>query len=895
MAAWWAFEQKDTGKGFDGGYQAWLKAADATSHLFFAYLRSMSPEGGLTGIDLIPRALQKLLDDTEYPPKPTNLYVSKTNKLVMVVDKVSPTPFALLRRASHFQFRESDVVLSKFSAYDDPVEALTEECHRVLKAVSAANQSQVSSLLHSTSLRDASWSRFEDIGFSNALTDEEAAHERLQPIEKPQGLRSTPASGNDLGRPTTPSWADFLSAGFVDENSNTGMLLPPDQVLPPIEVGNRQRSSQSHHPRLESDRNLEPGELASIAPLNLDDAFWWVWMSSLAPEETVARKSAFGRCAVIEIHISNGQWLVLEEMVAGSAPEPNEGAYIAEKKSFFSWTKRSRTVSRRKTVTGKQGAKPDMAGMADYKSSSATESQAKIQAKALQIRAIQEKGARLSIAEEEEKRRRESEAAAQETRASTIPVQIAGDATSAMKWATTYDKGAVKETYLNNENAGRGTSLTPATSIAASVTPSATSNAPVEKANPPPTVPAKTTPSVAPVPPTPVAKDVKTAVQTPAPAADADKPLPVRKPVPSKDDTNEPAQNVSASAEAKPPATPPKDEKPKAAEKLTVAEPEESVKRASIASSQTTTPSLPSVSSVPQSKPLPASQSTQTIKGKDKGGLRKLFTRKNRNSKLPGSYSTDALAALSQTNEEAPSPAVPAKQADVPVAAPVAKKIEDKAPSAATEESLAKSATEVTNSEVTDESAKPSATPNAEQSKEAESASQAKRVSQFNQGPLTEQPAFAPDSEEDSTASTPTPVANEAKSDATDTPKSSSDVATLVERKPTEENATAGKEAAPATTETPTTGLTNTAGPGVQDRWAQIRKNAANRAAQRQADERSRDGRPKQAEADGDTSGEETIESRVARIKARVAELTGNMEGTAYPNNANAGANAAKQ
>lgn len=25
MAAWWAFEQKDTGKGFDGGYQAWLK------------------------------------------------------------------------------------------------------------------------------------------------------------------------------------------------------------------------------------------------------------------------------------------------------------------------------------------------------------------------------------------------------------------------------------------------------------------------------------------------------------------------------------------------------------------------------------------------------------------------------------------------------------------------------------------------------------------------------------------------------------------------------------------------------------------------------------------------------------------------------------------------------
>lgn len=25
MAAWWTFEHKDTGSGFDGGYRAWLK------------------------------------------------------------------------------------------------------------------------------------------------------------------------------------------------------------------------------------------------------------------------------------------------------------------------------------------------------------------------------------------------------------------------------------------------------------------------------------------------------------------------------------------------------------------------------------------------------------------------------------------------------------------------------------------------------------------------------------------------------------------------------------------------------------------------------------------------------------------------------------------------------
>ncbi|KAI1350810.1 hypothetical protein F5Y01DRAFT_139962 [Xylaria sp. FL0043] len=66
-----------------------------------------------------------------------------------------------------------------------------------------------------------------------------------------------------------------------------------------------------------------------------------------------------------------------------------------------------------------------------------------------------------------------------------------------------------------------------------------------------------------------------------------------------------------------------------------------------------------------------------------------------------------------------------------------------------------------------------------------------------------------------------------------------------------------------------------------QDRWARIRRNAAERAAARQRDEQSR------AECSGttdnkddETGDEETIESRVARIKARVAELTANMEET---------------
>ena len=64
----------------------------------------------------------------------------------------------------------------------------------------------------------------------------------------------------------------------------------------------------------------------------------------------------------------------------------------------------------------------------------------------------------------------------------------------------------------------------------------------------------------------------------------------------------------------------------------------------------------------------------------------------------------------------------------------------------------------------------------------------------------------------------------------------------------------------------------------VLDRWAQIRKNAAERAqriSQEQQSGRSRSQSAKTDADEGDTSGEETIESRVARIKARVAELTG--------------------
>jgi hypothetical protein len=170
-------------------------------------------------------------------------------------------------------------------------------------------------------------------------------------------------------------------------------------------------------------------------------------------------------------------------------------------------------------------------------------------------------------------------------------------------------------------------------------------------------------------------------------------------------------------------------------------------------------------------------------------------------------------------------------------------------------------------------------------------AAEAKReFARFDQGPLEDQPAFAPENDDDGDA-TPPPIARRAPQRAGSSLKSSHEP-------PKEEH------------------LSHSASPGVQDRWAQIRKNAAERAAQyqRPEDERTRSFKDKSAAAgndDEDTSGEESklttnsqaqvcqsmwtglttstaIESRVARIKARVAELTGTMEGVHGPQSAQA-------
>ncbi|KAL8832897.1 MAG: hypothetical protein Q9170_004677 [Blastenia crenularia] len=876
LAGWWAFEQIDNESGFDGGYKSWTRAADATCHLFFAYLRSLSPESvrGINGISALPVSLQTLAEATEYPPEQTSL--NPVSKVVMIVDRVSPTPFALLRRAKHFEYRDDDQALQEFSDYEDPVQALTEECRRVLKCISSTNQSVAATSKASTSLRnpDAEWSRFEDLGFGSFANDSEddlktSALRRNRRAQ--EGLTSAPRSrANDMGRPTTPSWADFLSSGFVDDSLGNGpatLLLPPDKILPPIDAN---RTSSSGSRDADVGVNLEPGELASINTIYFDDVFWWVWISSLGGEEPPERKAVFGRCALLETDIRGGRWLVLEEMVKGAAPEPDMG-YIAEKKSRNPFSKRSRLGLTKTTKKLPPPPKPEpFSGSTQQsplsKGSISDDQHARIQAAAA---ALQRKQKENAISPR--RARAEDGTPGKTTSIFTLQPVIMNEAGPAMKWANTYDKNANRAKYLGDNFAGKGSASDLASTMKGtngSVTPigrreqlpksesygfPSQPNDDKDRALPalPPQSPMPVAPNVPP-PPIPINPVEEPSNQKVAEAADV--PLPAATPGESRAIERKLLPPVQQAAHVPLPATGPMEtDKPLPPPGAVL--PDE--------------PANDDNELSPESK-----KKGRKLTKKDTGGIRGIFGRKKSGPASPTvAQSADsaavaaARAALSGTSPKAnyvapgapsslsrrfsrigkkPSPVV------TPKASPSVSEIhtEEKSPSPPTYQPQPRMADRYDPKHRVVDNYEPQGRFDSQASLNRTS-SEAQRqadeeFNRFDQGPV-DQPALVPaDSSQPSsrpTTRTVTPTEHRLSS------KVSSE---------------SGEDRSPSL---------------AQDRWAQIRKNAADRVAARQSEDQAASiGASRTDDGDGETSGEETIESRVARIKARVAELTGNMQ-----------------
>jgi hypothetical protein len=722
----------------------------------------------------------------------------------MIVDSVSPTPFALLRRANHFQYRDDDRALQDFAEYEDPVKALTDECRRVLRSISSANQSQVSTSKDSTGLSDASWSRFEDIGFSATFDEnDEDDDESNFAKRRPQGLRTTPHSRNmGMGRPTTPSWADFLSSGFVDEANNNPapLLLPPDKILPPIDT--RGRSSQSHRPRLEANRNLEPGELASITRFDLDDSFWWVWISSLAGEEVAERKAAFGRCALVETVIVGGRWLVMEEMVKGAAPTPEEGAYIAEKKSFWGRSKKNKAITRRKS-TGRQALEQNPSLRPAFKTSQSVgvsktslgpDQHARIQAAAIQLQQKQ----RQQEAEQYNSRRGRNDADTYSQKTNSVftlqPV-IMKEASPAMKWANTYDKEAIREAYLANANHGRG--LAEATMQTNGHAKSQDTLRPAQNLQRENSrdrdLPAVPTSSAGPA----VPSKTQSPPFTPSPAPERDEPHLSEKDVEIPQESHPvERQPVVGPRTSSKPQEPPRVEQP---------------------SVELARPSVDQSGSSPESK---AKHNKLKKKDPNSGGFRKMFGRnKNRQSKVP----ENAGEVINGSQNLQPGGSGLGRRfSGLRKKSPVASPVTESAPS---ERRVSEDdTTPVASPQQFERSYDPSVQESLSRvdTNDAHEARQA--FSSFDQGPLEDVPAFVPED---------------------DSPRHSEDDAAVppnISRVRTNDETDLTKEVSP-----------------VGDRWAQIRKNAAERAAQRQSEEQSRGGHSQKTDGDdGETSGEES-------------------------------------
>lgn len=778
---------------------------------------------------------------------------TNTTKVVMIVDSVSPTPFSLLRRAKNFEYRDDDVALQEFAAYEDTVKALTDECRRVLECISSTNQS---TMLSEATTPDPSWSRFEDMGFSGLLDSSASSLNGNSTGGNPRefsSLRSGPRSKTtDYGRPTTPSWADFLSSGFADEGNQTSptTLMLPAQKLPPLGEGARVHSSQSHvRNGLQAEEDLEPGELASINRFDLDETFWWVWMISLASEETTDRKAAFGRCTLIETRIPGAKWLVIEEQVKGASPGPEEGAYIAEKKSKFSFTRRGR-LGRRKSTGKKPSSSKEpynrtTANTPMSKTSIGPDQHAKIQAAAAQL-AQKERDQKDAQQLNQRRARKEETSSIKTNSVLTLQPHLVNEAGPAMKWDKKFgegakDKEALRAQYLGDVNAGKGSkdNLLSTANGRMSPLPPEISNRDLpalpkpEKSSPAPRAASRSpAPIEAAAMPT---AEASSATRVPWPDdSPTPTPIPGEKPFP-------PIESVDPH---------PAMRKPVPERKPVVASP-------SVAQQQPPV-SQPNVrASEDQTQPSDKKTSPNKLKKKE-GGFRKLFGRKKA---VPAAASTtshtrdsedlahhEPIRSESRLEENQPS-----------VRAPSTVQVEEsevRAPSPALERSSAAAAAELDEPRNTSPPVMPGSAAH-----EQQQADQA--FSRFDQGPMEDMPAFVPedDSEDDVAATT-----NAARRQASqrEEPVTPTPPAKHTRDDISEESITVKTDSVPT-----------------QDRWAQIRQNAAARAARLSAEQsrRSRSQSQSQRTDEGETSGEETIESRVARIKARVAELTGNVDG----------------
>lgn len=385
----------------------------------------------------------------------------------MLVESMSSSPFGMLRRAKGLDYGGESFALQSVSCQDNLINALTPECRRVLECISSNSQAAAPEVdIVSGKKLDPSWSQFEDLGFTSLLDGtasvEPEADPRLDQRSEHRNA-SDPRGPHQLGQKTPASWAEFLQSGFADdatERDPATLAFPPEQILPPL-------GSSTTDNLL----NLEPADLRGVNRADLDETFWWVWMTSLSVEEPANRKSVFGRCAFVETDIVGHRWLVFEERKRELPPPPPEPEkeeeveevelpVVVEKKNKFGFGKRTKE---RRVASGKalepvtilpREEEVIVQPEKEINTGPDRAQQEKVQAAAALL--VKQKQDHEKVKELMRRGRTDENADSRTASLVTLQPVIARDAGPALQWARKFDKEVIRARYLGDAYAGRG-------------------------------------------------------------------------------------------------------------------------------------------------------------------------------------------------------------------------------------------------------------------------------------------------------------------------------------------------------------------------------------------------------------------------------------------------------
>ncbi|KAF5096599.1 hypothetical protein D0Z00_002724 [Geotrichum galactomycetum] len=344
LAGAWAFEmvnsQKELPADFATGLSCWSVAAEASYHLFLAFLRSVYPDQNERYLIKFPRVLEQLLLKQAYPPKP--MYKNRlitVPKITLSVGRLSANPFVLLQRISKtIQFEnpamfpsedDFDTLYFLFSDINEIEKRMSPESKRILEEVSKENSifTDNSLFIKDTpelpyDIRARTWSKHYNQAYIDPVTGE--PHRPLTNYVYEDSQREMIMKSSSLPkaqRPVLPYPESPTLDGIKDKPIHIGTWEEVMHYYSKALGDKKKHSGETTKNRRITTDNLTTCTLSKVA---IDDFFVWVWINSISPEQTEISKAQFGRSIVVELQVSDGEagrrWVVVEEVLTPAPP-----------------------------------------------------------------------------------------------------------------------------------------------------------------------------------------------------------------------------------------------------------------------------------------------------------------------------------------------------------------------------------------------------------------------------------------------------------------------------------------------------------------------------------------------------------------------------------------------